>query len=247
MRVSLQGWRVLAIWIGLITLGGASLQRLTGMGFALVAAPGLVLLLGPWQGVLLTNAAACAISSIGLASTWRRVTWSSMLPLVGAAALTIPAGAWVADKLSAQSLLVGVGTVVVVSVLLVLAGVRVHALSGRTGAITAGAASGFMNATTGAGGPPISLYATNAGWSAAKFVPNMQVYSVMANSLSLMVRGAPRLTWFAWSLAGIGVVGGALIGTALAKQITDVRLKGLVMGLALMGGTVLLLKGLTTG
>lgn len=104
-----------------------------------------------------------------------------------------------------------------------------------------------MNATTGAGGPPISLYATNAGWSAAKFVPNMQVYSVMANGLSLMVRGAPRLTWSAWSLAGIGVVGGALIGTALAKQITDVRLKGLVMGLALMGGTVLLLKGLTTG
>ncbi|MCF2528884.1 TSUP family transporter [Yinghuangia sp. KLBMP8922] len=217
------------------------------MGFALVAAPGLVLLLGPWQGVLLTNAAACAISAIGLAGTWRRVMWSSMLPLVAAAALAIPVGARVAGELSARSLSIGVGAVIVVSVLLVIAGARMRALSGRGGAIAAGAMSGFMNATTGAGGPPISLYAANAGWTAAKFVPNVQFYSVVANGLSLTARGVPRLTWYAWSLTGIGVVGGAVVGTVLAKRITDDRVKSLVMGLALIGGVLLLLKGLTMG
>jgi len=34
---------------------GAGMQRITGMGFALVAAPFLVLLLGPVEGVVLVN------------------------------------------------------------------------------------------------------------------------------------------------------------------------------------------------
>lgn len=36
---------------------GTALQRLTGIGFALVAAPLLVLLLDPFHGVLVANAA----------------------------------------------------------------------------------------------------------------------------------------------------------------------------------------------
>ncbi|WP_283136931.1 hypothetical protein [Rhizohabitans arisaemae] len=35
--------------------GGALIQRVTGMGFGLVAAPGLVLAAGPYDGVLLIN------------------------------------------------------------------------------------------------------------------------------------------------------------------------------------------------
>ena len=34
---------------------GSSMQRITGMGFALVAAPFLVLLLGPIDGVIVVN------------------------------------------------------------------------------------------------------------------------------------------------------------------------------------------------
>ncbi len=50
-----------------IVLLGASVQWLTGMGFALVAVPALILLLGPAQGVALANRAAGAISVVGAA------------------------------------------------------------------------------------------------------------------------------------------------------------------------------------
>ena len=56
-----------------IVLLGSSVQWLTGMGFALVAVPALVLLLGPTEGVVLANCAAGAICCAGLAGGWRLV------------------------------------------------------------------------------------------------------------------------------------------------------------------------------
>lgn len=63
-----------------IVLLGASVQWLTGMGFALVAVPALILLLGPAEGVSLANCAAGAISVVGLAGGWRRVRPAAMVP-----------------------------------------------------------------------------------------------------------------------------------------------------------------------
>ena len=56
-----------------IVLLGSSVQWLTGMGFALVSVPALVLLLGPAQGVVLANCAAGVICLVGLAGGWRLV------------------------------------------------------------------------------------------------------------------------------------------------------------------------------
>ncbi|TVZ77743.1 hypothetical protein FB157_13749 [Streptomyces sp. BK340] len=52
---------------GAIVLLGSAVQWITGMGFALVAVPGLVLLLGSGDGVTLANCAAGAVGVVGLA------------------------------------------------------------------------------------------------------------------------------------------------------------------------------------
>jgi len=78
---------------------GSSVQWLTGMGFALVCVPALVLLLGPAQGVTLANCAAGVICLVGLAGGWRLVRPRAMLPLCLAAACTVPAGTWVTHRL----------------------------------------------------------------------------------------------------------------------------------------------------
>jgi len=104
--------------LGGVVLLGASVQRLAGIGFALVAVPALVLLLGPSEGVVLSNCAAGAISALGLAEGWRQVRLRAMVPLVVAAACTVPAGAWVAARLPEQALLVGMGALVSAAVLL---------------------------------------------------------------------------------------------------------------------------------
>ncbi|MFI7056361.1 TSUP family transporter [Streptosporangium canum] len=230
--------------LGGVILVGASVQRLAGVGFALVAVPALVVLLGPAEGVALSNCAAGAISAIGLATEWRQVRLVAMLPLVIAAGCTVPVGALVAARLPAPVLLIGMGTLVSAAVLLVMRGVRVPALRGAKGALAAGAASGFMNSSAGVGGPAVSLYAVNAGWTVAEFVPNAQFYGVVVNAFSFTAKGLPQLTAPAWLLAGAGIAAGVVAGTALAERVPESRARRIVLLLALAGGLATAGKGL---
>ncbi|MCX4531452.1 sulfite exporter TauE/SafE family protein [Streptomyces sp. NBC_00841] len=226
-----------------IVLIGASVQWLTGMGFALIAVPALVLVLGPAEGVVLANCAAGAISLVGLASGWRQVRPASMVPLVVAAACTVPAGSWVAARLPEPALLAGMGALVSGAVLLVLRGVRVPALRGPGGAVAAGAVGGFMNSSAGVGGPAVSLYAVNAGWTVREFVPNAQFYGVVVNAFSVAANGVPQLSAPLWLLITVGLAAGALIGKALTERVPEKRARLLVLLLALGGGIITLAKG----
>jgi uncharacterized membrane protein YfcA len=230
--------------LGVAVMVGACVQWLTGMGFALVAVPALVLLLGPSQGVALANCAAGAISAVGLAGGRRRVRPAAMVPLIAASVCAVPAGSWVAAQLPLQALLVGMGLLVTVAVLLVLRGLRTSALTGTRGAVAAGAAGGFMNASAGLGGPPLSLYAMNAGWTVQEFVPNAQLYGVVVNAFSLAANGVPRLGPAGWSTAVAAMMLGAAIGKALAQRVPESRARQLVLLLALAGGLSALTKGL---
>ncbi|MFF4520340.1 sulfite exporter TauE/SafE family protein [Streptomyces bluensis] len=118
-----------------IVLLGSSVQWLTGMGFALVAVPALVLVLGPAEGVVLANCAAGIISAVGLADGWRRVRLAAMVPLCVAAVCTVPAGTWVARRLSEPALMTAMGVLVTVAVVFVMRGARVTALRGGGGAL----------------------------------------------------------------------------------------------------------------
>ncbi|MFF1679020.1 sulfite exporter TauE/SafE family protein [Streptomyces sp. NPDC058256] len=233
-----------SLLLGGIVLLGSSVQWLTGMGFALVAVPALVLLLGPAQGVVLANCAAGAISLVGLAGGWRRVRLRAMVPLCVAAACTVPAGTWLARRLPEPALLAAMGALVTVAVTLVMRGARVPALRGGGGAVAAGAVGGFMNSAAGVGGPPLSLYAVNAGWTVREFVPNAMFYGVVVNVFSVAANGIPRLSAPVWALAVTGMVAGGVIGRALAERVPEKRARMLVLGLALAGGLTTLGKGL---
>ncbi|MEV0172694.1 sulfite exporter TauE/SafE family protein [Streptomyces sp. NPDC050803] len=227
-----------------IVLLGSSVQWLTGMGFALVAVPALILLLGPAQGVILANCAAGAICVVGLAGGWRRIRPYAMLPLCAAAACTVPAGTWLTRQLPEPWLLLTMGGLVTAAVLLVMRGARVPALRGRRGAVVAGAAGGFMNSAAGVGGPPMSLYALNAGWTVREFVPNAMFYGVVVNAFSVASNGTPDLGGTQWALVVAAMGAGGLIGRGLASRIPEKRARLLVLSLALTGGVMAVGKGL---
>jgi uncharacterized membrane protein YfcA len=236
------GWEAGLLLSGIVLLGSC-VQWLTGMGFALVAVPALVLLLGPAQGVVLANCAAGAICVVGLAGGWRQVRLRAMVPLCVAAACTVPVGTWLAHRLPEPVLLAFMGALVTIAVLLVMRGARVPALRGDGGAVAAGAVGGFMNSAAGVGGPPVSLYAVNAGWTVREFVPNALFYGVVVNAFSVAANGVPRLSAPVWALVVTGMVAGALTGRALARRIPEGRARMLVLGLALVGGVTTLGKG----
>ncbi|WP_327718412.1 sulfite exporter TauE/SafE family protein [Streptomyces sp. NBC_00490] len=227
-----------------IVLLGSSVQWLTGMGFALVAVPALILLLGPAQGVVLANCASGAICVVGLAGGWRQVRPGAMVPLCAAAACTVPAGAWMTRQLPEPVLLLVMGGLVTGAVLLVMRGVRVPALRGTKGAVMAGAAGGFMNSAAGVGGPPVSLYALNAGWTVREFVPNAMFYGVVVNAFSVAANGLPELSGARWGWVVVAMTVGGLIGRGLASRIPEKRARLLVLLLALTGGITAVGKGL---
>ena len=230
--------------LGGIVLLGASVQWVTGMGFALVAVPALVLLLGPGDGVALANCAAGVICLVGLTSAWERVRLKAMVPLILAAACTVPLGTWVSNRLPEPILLVSMGALVIVAVLLMLRGARVHSLTGLRGALGAGAAGGFMNAAAGLGGTPVSLYAVNAGWTIREFVPNGLFFGLIVNIFSVATNRLPHLTQGNWIAAATGLVLGALIGRALSGRVPERHARRLVLLLALTGGISAVIKGL---
>ena len=83
----MNGWGD-ALALAGIVLAGSSVQRMSGMGFALVAVPALVLLIGPADGVALSNCAAGVISAVDTAggeAKWKlRVTGPFSASPVGA-------------------------------------------------------------------------------------------------------------------------------------------------------------------
>ncbi|MHC3471570.1 TSUP family transporter [Streptomyces sp. 7R007] len=232
------------VLLAAIVLLGSSVQWLTGMGFALVAVPALALLLGPAEGVVLANCAAGAICLAGLAGGLRRVRFSAMVPLCLAAACTVPAGTWLTRRLPQPVLLLVMGGLVTVAVLLVLRGGRVPALRGGRGAVAAGAVGGFMNAAAGVGGPPMSLYAVNAGWPVREFVPNAMFYGVVVNAFSVASNGLPELTGTEWTAVIAAMALGGVIGRTLASRTPENRARLLVLLLALTGGVTAAGKGI---
>ncbi|MFI6881044.1 TSUP family transporter [Streptomyces sp. NPDC050400] len=227
---------------GIVAVAGC-VQWLTGMGFALVAAPALMLLLGPVDGVLLANCSAGLVSCAGLVSGWRGVRPRAMVPFVAAAVCTVPVGAWTASRLSEPVLMVVLGALVCLAVGLVVHGLRMPGLAGTGGALVAGGAGGFMNAAAGVGGPPMSLYGVNAGWSMREFVPNAQFYGVVVNVVSVAAGRLPRLAGRSWVVVGGALFVGAVVGWVLAGRVPERGVRGLVLGLALVGGGLTVGKG----
>ncbi|MDH6549779.1 sulfite exporter TauE/SafE family protein [Streptomyces sp. SAI-041] len=232
------------VLLAVIVLLGSCVQWLTGMGFALVSVPALVLLLGPEQGVILANCAAGVICLVGLAGGLRLVRPRAMLPFCLAAACTVPAGTWVTHRLPRPWLLLVMGALVTVAVLLVMRGARAAALGGTRGAVLAGAAGGFMNSAAGVGGPPFSLYAVNAGWTVREFVPNAMFYGVIVNAFSVASNGLPGLGRIQWLLVCAAMTTGGLTGRWLTPRIPENRARLLVLLLALTGGITAVGKGL---
>lgn len=227
-----------------MVFAGAAVQRMSGVGFALVASPGLIALQGPLAGVLLSNCASCGISALGLATEWRGLRPRLMVPLVVTASCLVPAGTFAARALPRPVLLAGIGAGVVAAVAVVARGLRAPALRGRPGAVLAGAASGFMNAAAGVGGPAVTLYGLNEGWTVRQFVPNALFYGVVVNAVSLLVKGMPALSPRAWALFGAALLAGLLAGRALSARVPERRARAVVLLLALAGGTLTLLRGL---
>lgn len=223
---------------------GAATQRVTGLGFALVAAPFLVLVLGPFEGVLLSNLLGVTVSVVVLAVTWRHVDVRRVGLLAVPALVAVPLGAWVARTLPGPHLLCAVGGLVLAGLVAVLCSRKARVFRGAGGAVSAGALSGFMNASAGVGGPAVTLYALSTDWRHPTFVPSVQCYFALVSAASLAAKGMPSLPGATLALVLVALGLGLVVGELLTRWVSPDQARSAVAGMAILGAAGTLVKGL---
>jgi hypothetical protein len=231
--------------LGAAILLGAGTQRITGLGFALVASPFVVLLLGPFQGVLLVNACGAVTALFVLTQVWRDVDVRRAGLLLGPALPAVLPGAWVARNLAAPVLALAVGGLVLSALAAVVASDKARLLRGSGGAVIAGLGSGFLNAAAGVGGPAIAVYAVSTGWPQRQFAATAQLIFAVLSAASLAAKGGrPTLAVPGWLMVGAGLVIGVAVGDRLADRVPAERARQAAVIVAMAGAAITVGKGL---
>ncbi|PRZ05222.1 hypothetical protein BCE75_108204 [Isoptericola sp. CG 20/1183] len=248
---------VLTLLVLAILVGGI-LQRVTGMGFGLVAGPFIVLIVGPLEGVLFVNLSGAIASTIILGRVvrdveWRKFAWLTLTSVV----VTVPAALLLRD-VSAPALEATVGAVVIVAMTLAVVTTRLrregaHPLDGESRwplAVT-GVASGFGSVAAGIGGPPVAVYSVLSGWDAKRFAATAQPFFAV-NALAALVAklvladaSFPAMDAWQWVLLMVSIVGGLAIGEVLAPRVSANATRRVLIVLAYVGGLATLTRGLT--
>lgn len=226
-----------------VALGGAT-QRVTGLGFALVASPLLVLVAGGFQGVLLANTLSLLTNLAVLAMTWRDVEVRRALKLGLPALGAAPFGAWAAGALPEPVLMVVIGSLVLVALAVVTRAGELAFLRGTPGAVGAGMASGLMNASAGVAGPALMVYAVSTRWPHRSFVASMQLTCALINVGSISAKGLPTLSAWQLIVTLLALPTGLLVGQLMAPRLPAARGRQAVLGLAVCGAMATVAKGI---
>ena len=143
----------------LALLVGAALQSATGFGFALVSAPILFALLGPREAVTTGVIVGILLSSLTLATEWRRpqVLVRDAVKLVAWSLPGIALGVLALREVPEQPLSVLVALAVLAGLALRVRGIRAAAAPRprRWHVPAAGATSGALSTSTSLSGPPL--------------------------------------------------------------------------------------------
>ena len=227
------------------TFLGASTQRISGVGFALVASPFLVMILGPFNGVIVVNVFGTLTALLVFVQVFRQVEYRRVLAMMVPAVIAVLPGAWVAANVPSNVLSILIGTMVLLALAASLTLREPAFLQGRFGAAAAGFVSGFMNVTAGVGGPAVTAYALATRWKHMAFATSVQLYFFCVGLASLAAKHSmPALDGWQWLACAAALVCGIILGNLLGPRIPAKASRAAVIVLAFAGATMLLVKGI---
>jgi uncharacterized protein len=241
---------VIAALIVLVFVG-AFAQRVTGLGFGLVVSPFIVLLLGPYSGVMILNLAAIVSASLVLSRVWRHVDWRRLAGFVPSALAGIIAGAFIAHALAAPWLegIIGVTLIIALTVSQVI-GRTSFVAHGPGWVIGTGVTAGVMNSAAGIGGPAMTVYAVLSEWEQRSFSATLQpffAFTGIASFLTKYLIDPGRLVALPWGVWA-GILGALLAGVAaggrVAERVSGLAARRAVLGISYAGGAVTAAKGI---
>ncbi|WKD57762.1 Sulfite exporter TauE/SafE [Corynebacterium capitovis DSM 44611] len=240
----------LAVGVFAVVLVGSLLQRVSGMGLGLLAAPVISLMIGPVEGVLLVNVLATMNALMTTLSVRRDVDWKKFASIAPYLAVGAVPGAFLIRAVSANVLLVIVGVLLLIALGAVTLGERfVPRMEGRGPAAIAGTAGGFMNTLAGAAGPAITVYSHAARWDQRTYAATLQPIFMVSGATSFAIKqlsaagSLESIDGSMWAAGLLAMVAGIAAGTAIAPRVPGNRAHALALGLAVAGGLTALARG----
>jgi len=229
------------LWIiGSIILAAATVQSLSGFGFALVAISLLPLLMDLQTAVPLIVLVSAAGNAV---LCWRyrdSFEWSMVVRLMGAALLTIPLGLWGLHYLPEHWALRVLGGFILAYVIYDGLQFSLPPLQSPNWAYAFGAVSGVLTGAFNTGGPAMVVYGSCHRWQPEQFKSNLPsvflVTSLAAISLHLWQGNITPslLQTTAWTLPFFA--GGIGLGLGISRFIDADQFRYVVLTiLGLMG------------
>jgi uncharacterized membrane protein YfcA len=225
----------LLVLVAVSILAGALAQSVTGMGFSLVAAPALLAYLGPRGGVAVVVVLAAMASLLPLSQQWRQIRWRDAGSLLLPTLLATPVIALALAGMDTAVVAVAAGVAVIVGVVLLARGASWAWFKGLPGAVAAGLASATLNVVGGVGGPPVGMFAANAGWAPVQARATLQFFFLIQNIVTALVIGVVGPQW--WMVAALVV--GTLVGMAVVARVPAHLARIAVLVVAALGGASL--------
>lgn len=227
-----------------VTFFAGGIQRVTGMGSALVATPVLVVVYGADEGVRLAVLLGAAISLGLLANLWRHVNWRTVWRLTWPGLLVSPVAALAVFLLPEFALLLLVAVTAASSLLASRSVGLSRVMAGRGASVKAGISAGFLNLTSGLSGPPLLGFAIAERMPTLVFVASAQAVFVALDLVTLAWRGMPTVPLFDLSWLLLAVLVGLVTASATARFIPIRVARFAMFAIAWAGTVAVLVKGL---
>jgi len=226
--------------IALAMLTGAVANSISGMGFGLICAPLLALIMDPHQAAALTILLSLPSGMAVFLRDRRSARLRDAVVILIPGVITAPLWAWTLVNLNQSTLARAVGVTVLLSVALLAFGFRSERLAGITGAMVAGTTASAMTVLAAIGGPPVALFAMNAGWDASRARATLQTIFLPLNVVALLALGVPRWQPAVYLPALAGLCAGLVIGTFAVQYVSPRVARVLTLTLAAISATTLL-------
>nr|WP_321457321.1 sulfite exporter TauE/SafE family protein [uncultured Cohaesibacter sp.] len=231
---------------------GAILQRVSGIGFAMVVAPFTIIAIGPAQGVVLVQICGVTSAICVMTQVFRNVNWKAYLQLLPASAIGILVGTYLVSLFpSAEAEIASAVIMLFMLALSGLAGCLREYRRSFTSLTIAGGLAGAMTVLAGVGGVALTSLKQATRWDQVSFVATLQPYLITLSTGTVIARVVaspkawPVLSVMSWFGILVVMIIGMLLGSKLA-QVMNVRYAAhLTLLLSLVGAVSALVDGIS--
>ena len=220
-----------------VALLAGFMRGFVGVGSGMLMAPVFAILFGPLQTVGTVIMLDAFVTAQLLPSVHRLIEWRVILPMAGAAALSMPVGTWLLVTTDPQIMARCIAFIVLAFVLLLMSGWRYRGPKRLSVTLGIGGISGVLAAATSMGNPPVIVYFLSGPDTAATNRANFTGYFAVTLSTLLVMMTARGL------ISGITVLrtalllpvfaGAAWLGAKYFYKSTDRRYRQVALGLLL--------------